>query len=85
MHFQILLLLSSFATFCSVVALKSDQFCEKDEMTGLCKESQEDEDGPCWYSDPEIEEKDSDKNEPKKKEFGKLYMIDGVKVCINIH
>jgi len=80
MYFQNLILLFNFIAFCSVVSLKNDQFCEKDEKTGLCKESQEDEEGPCWYSDPEIKAEDSDKSEHRKKEFGKLYMIDGVKI-----
>ena len=49
------------------------EFCEKDDNTGLCKvgdTSDEEEDGPCW-----IEEE-----APKKNVEQKLVRLDGVKV-----
>ena len=66
---------------CSILSLKNNEFCEKDEKTGLCKHAQEDENEPCWYEDKEPVTKEDAKVEPEKMEFGKLYMIDGVKVC----
>lgn len=66
-----------------VFSLGSQQFCEKDEKTGLCKEGQEDEDGPCWYLEPEINATKNATEDVKGKEFGKLYLIDGVEVVLN--
>lgn len=79
----LLVLLNSIA-ISSVLSLKNGQFCEKDDKTGLCKEHQEDDDEPCWYEDPDLSGTENGKEELKQKEFGKLYIIDGVKVCQRI-
>ncbi|XP_065064704.1 uncharacterized protein LOC135690936 [Rhopilema esculentum] len=63
-----------FTLFVSTLALKENHFCEKDEATGLCKETVNDESAPCWYFDPELPAT------PAKEEAGKLVMLDGVKV-----
>ena len=87
-RFGVLIILLNFFAISSVLSLKNGQFCDKDDKTGLCQEHQEydDDDGdePCWYEDPDISGMENGKEELKQKEFGKLYMIDGVKVLQRI-
>ena len=83
-RFEFVLLFLNLIAISSVLSQKRDQFCEKDDKTGLCKEPQEDEDEPCWYKDPDISATEKGTEEPEQKEFGKLHMIDGVKVSMLI-
>ena len=67
-----------FTLFATTFALKENQFCEKDEATGLCKVTVNDESAPCWYFDAEPPAT------PAKEEARKLVMLDGVKVRASI-
>lgn len=78
--FKVCVILFCAFLFWRVSSLNKNEFCEKDEATGLCKETHEDEEGPCWYIDPDLSAKENVTEEEEKKEFGKLFMIDGVKV-----